>query len=129
MTLNIIKKFSVNTPTLGVCLGHQGIAYAFGASIVQAKHLMHGKTSPIEHNGNNLFKGISNPFTATRYHSLVCSRENFPTCLEENATALDDGEIMGFQHRDYPIYGIQFHPESILTAEGMKIMRNFLGDL
>jgi anthranilate synthase component 2 len=124
--LDIIKKISPRVPTLGVCLGHQGIAYAFGGSIVPAKKLMHGKTSLIEHQSDGLFKGIENPLRATRYHSLVCGRKSFPKCLEETATSTDDGEIMGLRHREYPIYGVQFHPESILTSEGLKIMRNFL---
>jgi anthranilate synthase/aminodeoxychorismate synthase-like glutamine amidotransferase len=124
--LDIIKKLSPGVPTLGVCLGHQGIAYAFGGSIVPAKRLMHGKTSLIEHEGGGLFKAVENPLRATRYHSLVCERKSLPECLEETATSIDDGEIMGFQHRKYPIYGVQFHPESILTSEGLKIIRNFL---
>ncbi|MGA2972335.1 MAG: aminodeoxychorismate/anthranilate synthase component II [Candidatus Bathyarchaeia archaeon] len=124
--LDIIKKISPRVPTLGVCLGHQGIAYAFGGSIVPAKKLMHGKTSLIEHQSDGLFKGIENPLRATRYHSLVCGRRSFPKCLEETATSTDDGEIMGLRHREYPIYGVQFHPESILTSEGLKIMKNFL---
>ena len=123
---DIIKKFGPRVPTLGVCLGHQGIAYTFGGSIVPAKQLMHGKTSLIEHENNGLFKDVENPLRATRYHSLVCSRKSFPKCLEETATSTDDGEIMGLRHREYPIYGVQFHPESILTSEGLKIMKNFL---
>jgi len=124
--LDVIRKVSPEIPTLGVCLGHQGIAYAFGGSIVPAKRLMHGKTSLIEHHTDGIYKGVSNPLTATRYHSLVCSRTDFPKCLEENARSLDDNEIMGFAHREYPIYGVQFHPESILTSEGLKIIKNFL---
>ena len=124
--LDILRKISPQTPTLGVCLGHQGIAYAFGGSIVPAKHLMHGKTSLIKHEAGGLFEGVENPLEATRYHSLSCSRMDFPDCLEETATSLDDNEIMGLRHRKYPIYGVQFHPESILTSEGMKIMKNFL---
>ncbi len=124
--LDIIKQLSPRVPTLGVCLGHQGIAYAFGGSIVPAKRLMHGKTSLIKHENDGLFNGVENPLRATRYHSLVCSRKSFPKCLQETATSMDDGEIMGLRHREYPIYGVQFHPESILTSEGLKIMRNFL---
>ena len=124
--LDVVRCVSPETPTLGVCLGHQGIAYAFGGSIVPAKRLMHGKTSLIEHNTDGIYKGVSNPLKATRYHSLVCSRTDFPKCLEENARSLDDNEIMGFTHREYPIYGVQFHPESILTSEGLKIIKNFL---
>lgn len=124
--LDIIKEVSSNTPTLGVCLGHQGIAYAFGGKIVPAKKLMHGKTSLIKHEKSGLFKGVENPLRATRYHSLICERNSFPKCLEETATSIDDHEIMGLRHRRYPIYGVQFHPESILTSSGLKIMRNFL---
>jgi len=124
--LNVLRKVSPNTPTLGVCLGHQGIAYAFGGSIVPARHLMHGKTSRIEHENDGLFKGVENPLSATRYHSLVCRRRDFPNCLEETATSMDDNEIMGLRHRKYPIYGVQFHPESILTSERIKILKNFL---
>ncbi len=124
--LNIIKKLGPKIPTLGVCLGHQGMAYAFGGSIVPARRLMHGKTSLIEHDADALFKDVANPLTATRYHSLVCERKSFPNCLKETARSLEDNEIMGFQHREYPIYGVQFHPESILTSEGLKILKNFL---
>jgi anthranilate synthase component 2 len=124
--LDIIRKLSPRVPTLGVCLGHQGIAYAFGGSIVPAKRLMHGKTSLIAHESEGLFKAVENPLRATRYHSLVCERDSLPECLEETATSIDDDEVMGFQHRKYPIYGVQFHPESILTSEGLKIIGNFL---
>lgn len=124
--LELIRKVSVKIPTLGVCLGHQGIAYAYGGSIVAAKRLMHGKTSLIEHDPDGIFKGVTNPLRATRYHSLVCERKSFPPCLKVTAKSLDDNEIMGLRHRDYPIWGVQFHPESILTSEGVKIMKNFL---
>ena len=124
--VEIIRKLGPIIPTLGVCLGHQGIAYAYGGSIVRATQLMHGKTSLIRHDQRGLYADLPNPLKATRYHSLVCSRTDFPECLEENATSLDDNEIMGFKHREYSIYGVQFHPESILTSEGMGIMRNFL---
>lgn len=124
--LEIIRKLGPTIPTLGVCLGHQGIAYAYGGSIIHAKRVMHGKTSLIRHSGDGLYKDLSSPLKATRYHSLACSRADFPKCLEENATSMDDNEIMGFRHREYPIYGVQFHPESILTSEGMVIMRNFM---
>jgi anthranilate synthase component 2 len=126
VSLDIIRKLGPIVPTLGVCLGHQGIAYAYGGSIVRAKRLMHGKTSLIKHDRDGLYRGVTNPLKATRYHSLVCSRRKFPRCLEEDATSLDDNEIMGFKHRKYPIYGVQFHPESILTSEGLKMMRNFM---
>ncbi len=124
--VDVIKTVSQRVPTLGVCLGHQGIAFAFGGSVVPAKHLMHGKTCWIEHEKNGLFMGVENPLRATRYHSLVCDRRDFPKCLEETATSIDDNEIMGLKHRKYPIHGVQFHPESILTSEGLKIMKNFL---
>jgi anthranilate synthase component 2 len=124
--LDVIKTLGTKVPTLGVCLGHQGIAYAFGGAIIPANRLMHGKTSLIEHATDGLFKGVKNPMRATRYHSLVCDRKHFPNCLEENATSLDDHEIMGFRHKKYPIYGVQFHPESILTSDGLRIMENFL---
>jgi anthranilate synthase component 2 len=126
--LEIIKKIGVTTPTLGVCLGHQGIAYAFGGVIVPAKTIMHGKTSLIQHDSDGIFDGVTNPLRATRYHSLVCQSKNFPKCLQITAKSLEDGEIMGLKHREYPIYGVQFHPESILTTEGMKIMSNFIKD-
>jgi len=124
--LDVIRKISPETPTLGVCLGHQGIACAYGGAIIHANRLMHGKTSLIQHEANGLFKGVENPLRATRYHSLVCGRNSFPKCLEETATSLDDKEIMGLKHREFPIYGVQFHPESILTSEGLKIVKNFL---
>ena len=124
--LDLIRQVSVKIPTLGVCLGHQGIACAYGGLIVPAKRLMHGKTSLIQHETDGIFKGVTNPLEATRYHSLVCDRKSFPQCLHVTARSLDDNEIMGLKHREYPIYGVQFHPESILTSEGMKIMKNFL---
>ena len=126
VSLGILKDISPEIPTLGVCLGHQGIAYAYGGSVGPAKKLMHGKTSSIKHSANGLFKEVENPLKATRYHSLICERHTFPDCLEETATSIDDNEIMGLRHRNYPIYGVQFHPESILTSEGLKIMKNFL---
>ena len=126
VSLSILKKISPHTPTLGVCLGHQGIAYAYGGSIVPARRLMHGKASLIDHENDGLFRGVENPLRATRYHSLVCQRSDFPNCLVETATSIDDNEIMGLRHIRYPIYGVQFHPESILTSEGIKILKNFL---
>jgi len=113
-------------PTLGVCLGNQGIIYAFGGKIMQARRLMHGKTSIIEHDGKGVFEGVRNPFTATRYHSLVGDRNSIPSCLKITAESADDGEIMGVRHRTYPITGVQFHPESILCEDGKKIIKNFL---
>ena len=123
--LDIIKNFGGKIPMLGVCLGHQAIAENFGGRIVRAKKLMHGKTSKIFHSGEGLFKGVKNPFVATRYHSLVVSERALPKCLEITARA-DDGAIMGLRHREYPLFGVQFHPESIMTKEGKKIMGNFL---
>ena len=121
-----IKDLAGRLPILGICLGHQSIGAAFGGRISRAGQIMHGKTSQISHNNQDLFKGIPNPFEATRYHSLVIERDSLPTCLEVTATALDDQEIMGIKHRELPVWGIQFHPESILTKSGMKILDNFL---
>ena len=122
----ILQKMSCKIPTLGVCLGNQGIIYAFGGKILQAKRLMHGKTSRIKHDGEGVFENVRNPFTATRYHSLVGDRDSIPSCLKVTAEAVDDGEIMGVRHRTYPITGVQFHPESILCEDGKKIIKNFL---
>lgn len=122
----ILKKLSITTPTLGVCLGHQGIISTFGGKITQAGRLMHGKTSRIRHDGKGVLKGVESPFQATRYHSLVGDREALPDCLEITAESLEDGEVMGVRHKEYPIEGLQFHPESILTDKGKKIIRNFL---
>ena len=121
----IIKTFGPTTPLLGVCLGHQCIGHTFGALVVVNYRMMHGKTSPIKHNGKDLFEGMPNPFLATRYHSLVIKRDTMPDFLEVTAET-DEGEIMGLKHRDYPIWGVQFHPESILTEHGREILRNFL---
>ncbi|MHA1916733.1 MAG: anthranilate synthase component II [Candidatus Ranarchaeia archaeon] len=122
----VIKTMSLEIPTLGVCLGHQGIIYNFGGKIIKANRMMHGKTSQIHHDGKELFKGIENPFEATRYHSLIGEKTTLPSCLEVSASALDDGEIMGVRHVEYPIEGVQFHPESILTTSGKKMLENFL---
>ena len=122
----VLLELSPKIPTLGVCLGHQGIIYTYGGDVVRAGKVVHGKTSRIRHDGDGLFKGVENPFTATRYHSLVGYRKTLPECLEVTAESLDDGEIMGVRHVKYPLYGVQFHPESILTTEGKKIIRNFL---
>jgi para-aminobenzoate synthetase component II len=122
---DIIKTFGPHVPVLGVCLGHQCIGHTFGASVVVNYRMMHGKTSPIKHNGKDLFEGMPNPFLATRYHSLVIKRDTMPDFLEVTAES-DEGEIMGIKHRDYPIWGVQFHPESILTEHGREILRNFL---
>jgi len=123
---DVLKQVSREIPTLGVCLGNQGIAWAFGGKIVPAKRLMHGKTSLIKHESNGIFKDVPSPLQATRYHSLVCEKKSLPRCLEITAESLDDHEIMGLRHREYPIYGIQFHPESILTPDGITIMKNFI---
>lgn len=120
-----VKHFAGKIPILGVCLGHQSIGEAFGGRVVRSAYLMHGKTSPIRHNGKGLFKGLPDPFQATRYHSLVVERSTFPDCLEITAW-VEEGEIMGLQHKELPIWGVQFHPESILTERGMDILRNFL---
>ncbi|PYM11803.1 MAG: anthranilate/aminodeoxychorismate synthase component II [Verrucomicrobia bacterium] len=122
---DVVREFGKTTPTFGVCLGHQCIGYTFGASVVVNYRMMHGKTSPIKHNGKDLFEGVPNPFSATRYHSLVIQRETLPDFLELTAET-DEGEVMGIRHRDYPIWGVQFHPESILTENGRTILKNFL---
>jgi anthranilate synthase component 2 len=127
--IDIIVNIGPTTPILGVCLGHEGIVNAFGGSIINAKNIRHGKTSPIEYQSGKLFENISNPFKATRYHSLVADPNNIPFCLEITAKALDDGEIMGVRHKQYPIEGIQFHPESVLTADGPMIFQNFISML
>jgi anthranilate synthase component 2 len=120
-----IRHFAGKIPILGVCLGHQSIGAAFGGTIVRSATLMHGKTSPILHDGKGLFAGLPNPFNATRYHSLVVERASFPDSLEITAWVAE-GEIMGLQHRTLPLWGVQFHPESILTEGGMALLRNFL---
>lgn len=120
-----IKRFAGQIPILGICLGHQSITEAFGGDVVRAERLMHGKTSPILHDNSGIFKGIPSPFTATRYHSLIAKRETFPDCLRITAWTEED-EIMGLQHKEFPVWGMQFHPESILTTEGMQLLRNFL---
>ena len=122
----ILQSMSHEVPTLGVCLGHQGIIHAYGGKIVSAQRLMHGKTCAIKHDEKGIFKGVRNPFTATRYHSLAGERCSIPPCLEVTAVAVDDGEIMGVRHTEYPIEGVQFHPESILCEDGKLIMKNFL---
>ena len=121
-----IKRFAGRIPILGVCLGHQSIGQAFGGRIVHAMQLMHGKTSAIHHGGSGVFRGLPNPFTATRYHSLVIERETLPGCLEVTAWT-DDNEIMGVRHKTMPVEGVQFHPESILTEHGHALLKNFLG--
>ena len=121
----VIRAFASKVPVLGVCLGHQAIAEVFGGVVTGAARLMHGKTSTIYHDGTGLFKGVKNPFDATRYHSLIVERGSLPACLEITAETKEK-EIMGLKHRSHKVYGVQFHPESILTGEGKKILKNFL---
>jgi len=123
--LPLLRGAPEDLPILGVCLGHQSIGQAYGGEVIRAKSIMHGKTSQIHHNGKGLFKDLPNPFTATRYHSLAVKRENLPAELEVTAWT-DDGEIMGFQHKSRPVYGVQFHPESIATEGGHQLLANFL---
>jgi anthranilate synthase component 2 len=125
VTVDVIQQCGPSIPTLGVCLGHQAIGLAFGGSVVHAPSLMHGRTSRVHHNGSPLFEKVENPFEATRYHSLVVSRERLPKELEVTAES-DDGVIMGLRHTKHPIDGVQFHPESILTQQGEHILRNWL---
>ncbi|WP_405080798.1 aminodeoxychorismate/anthranilate synthase component II [Paenibacillus chitinolyticus] len=125
ISLGVIRHFKGRIPILGVCLGHQAIGQAFGGDVVRAGKLMHGKTSPIHHDGKTIFEGIPSPYTATRYHSLIVRKETLPDCLEISATS-DEGEIMGLRHKEYPIEGVQFHPESIITDHGLTLLRNFL---
>lgn len=120
-----ILRFGGKVPLLGVCLGHQAIGAAFGGRVIRSSQLMHGKTSPIHHFGTGLFRGLPNPFEATRYHSLIVERATFPPCLEVTAW-IESGEVMGLAHKEFPLWGVQFHPESILTEGGMDILRNFL---
>ena len=125
ISIDVVQALGMKVPTLGVCLGHQAIGAAHGASIVRAPELMHGKTSPITHNGQGLFDKLPNPFDATRYHSLIVERESLPDELDVTAETAN-GLIMAMQHRTYPLYGVQFHPESILTTVGPELLRNFL---
>jgi anthranilate synthase component 2 len=125
ISLAAIRRFAGRIPILGICLGHQAIAAAFGGKVVRAEQLMHGKTSMIEHDGSGIFQGLPRPFVATRYHSLIAERQSFPDCLRVTAWT-DDGVIMGLEHRQLPVWGVQFHPESILTSEGMNLLKNFL---
>jgi anthranilate synthase/aminodeoxychorismate synthase-like glutamine amidotransferase len=125
VSLELIKALSGKVPILGVCLGHQSIGAAFGAKIVSARHLMHGKTSMVTGDGQGIFQGVTKPFQAMRYHSLAVARETLPDCLKITATS-DDGEIMGLRHSEHPTEGIQFHPESIMTTIGKRLLRNFV---
>ena len=122
----VLQQVSPQVPTLGVCLGHQGIISTYGGRVTSAKRLMHGKTSSIKHDGRGIFRGVQDPFTATRYHSLAGEKESVPDCLEVTAVSVDDGEVMGVRHKTYPIEGVQFHPESILCEDGKLIIKNFL---
>ena len=128
ISLQVIDHFKGRIPILGVCLGHQSIGQVFGGKVVHAQEIMHGKTSAIFHNNTDVFQGLACPFTATRYHSLVVQRQTLPDCLEVTAWTEEHGisEIMGLRHKQYPIYGVQFHPESILTACGHDLLKNFL---
>jgi len=125
ISVDLIRRFAGKLPILGVCLGHQAIGEAFGGRVVRAPRLMHGKTSEIRHDGKTVFRGLPQPFTATRYHSLMVERRSLPRCLSISAMS-DDGVIMGFRHREYPVEGVQFHPESVLTTSGAALLENFL---
>lgn len=125
ISLELIRQMGESTPILGVCLGHQSIGQVYGGEVVRAERLMHGKTSPIYHEGVSVFAGLESPFEATRYHSLIVRRETLPNCLQITAWT-QEGEIMGLQHKQYPVHGVQFHPESILTQDGKKMLENFL---
>lgn len=121
----VVRELGKRVPILGVCLGHQSIGEVYGGRVVRADRLMHGKTSPIRHREESVFRGLPSPFEATRYHSLIVQRDSLPACLEITAET-EEGEIMGLRHREHPVHGVQFHPESILTREGKMILRNFL---
>lgn len=127
LSLSVIRHFAGSIPVLGVCLGHQSIGQVFGGKVVRAPRLMHGKTSLVHHEGKGLFEGMPQPFAATRYHSLILEPESLPSCLAVTAWT-DQDEIMGIRHRSLPIEGVQFHPESILTKDGMKLLKNFVDD-
>ena len=128
ISCEVVEAFGSTTPILGVCLGHQSIGQVYGGEVVRADRLMHGKTSLIHHSGVGVFAGLPEPFEATRYHSLIVRRETLPECLEITAWT-DEGEIMGLRHREHPVHGVQFHPESILTREGKRLLKNFLGSV
>ena len=125
ISCDMIREFGPRLPVFGVCLGHQSIGEVYGGKVVRADRLMHGKTSPMIHEGQSVFKGLPCPFDATRYHSLIVERESLPDCLKITAWTAE-GEIMGFQHKEHPVHGVQFHPESILTVDGKKLLQNFL---
>jgi anthranilate synthase component 2 len=125
ISVPLLRRFAGKIPMLGVCLGHQAIGAAFGGKVVRAQQVMHGKTSPIEHTGAGVFRGLPSPYTVIRYHSLAIERASLPACLEVTAWT-DDGEIMGVRHREFAVEGVQFHPESILTEHGHALLKNFL---
>ncbi|SDZ66231.1 para-aminobenzoate synthetase component 2 [Evansella caseinilytica] len=125
ISMKVIEYFAGKTPVFGVCLGHQSIAQVFGGDVIRAERLMHGKTSEILHDGKTIFKGLSNPFTATRYHSLIVKKETLPDCFEISAET-KEGEIMAIRHRTLPVEGVQFHPESIMTGDGKQLLKNFV---
>lgn len=125
ISLEVIQSLGSKIPILGVCLGHQSIGQAYGGKVIAAPYMMHGKTSEIKHNNTDILEGLSNPFTATRYHSLIVERKTLPDCLQITAET-DDGIIMAMKHKEHPVFGLQFHPESILTTEGKSILKNFL---
>ena len=125
VSLEMIAAFAGKKPLLGVCLGHQSIGQHFGGKVIRADRLMHGKTSPVKHHDTDIFKGLPNPMEATRYHSLIIERASFPDCLEITAET-DEGEVMGLAHKELPIWGVQFHPESLATQKGIKLLENFL---
>jgi len=125
ISVELIQRLSDRIPMLGVCLGHQSIGHAFGGRVIRAPQLMHGKTSLIHHDGSGVFRSLANPFVATRYHSLIVERDSLPACLRMTAW-VEDGTIMGLEHRERPLWGVQFHPESILTVEGKSLLKNFL---
>ncbi len=125
ISCDIVREFGPRLPVFGVCLGHQAIGDVYGGNVVRADRLMHGKTSPMIHEGKSVFKGLPSPFDATRYHSLIIERDSIPECLEITAWTAE-GEIMGVQHKEHPVHGVQFHPESILTVEGKLLLQNFL---
>ena len=130
ISIELIRHFAGKVPVLGVCLGHQALGAAFGGKVVRAKNLMHGKTSPVQHDGKTIFRGVDSPMTGTRYHSLIVAEEGLPAELEVSAHTVErDGTrvIMGLRHRKFPVEGVQFHPESVLTSEGKKLVENFLG--
>jgi anthranilate synthase/aminodeoxychorismate synthase-like glutamine amidotransferase len=126
MSVELIRRLAPEVPLLGVCLGHQAIGHAFGGTVERAPAPRHGKTSLVRHDGRGLFAGLPDPFEAGRYHSLVVATRDWPAALEVSATADDDGVVMGLRHRQYPLHGVQFHPESVLTGDGRRLLRNFL---